>query len=67
MKTQQQIDDAKQAIKDKENKNRSDAINRIITSQDINRLRFDLRLTAVYAVLVTMLALGQAMAAILST
>ena len=65
-KTQQQISDARQAIKQAESKNRSDALNRALLNPDINRLKFDLRLTAAYAVLVTMLALGQAVATILS-
>lgn len=64
-KTQQQINDARQAIKQAENKNRSDALNRALLNPDINRLKFDLRLTAGYAVVVTMLCLGQAVASIL--
>lgn len=65
-KTQQQISDAKNAIKQAENKNRSDALNRAILNPDINRLRLDLALVSTYAVLVTLLALGQALVAILS-
>lgn len=57
MKTQQQISDARQAIKQAENKNRSDAINRAIKNPDISRLRLDLGLVSAYAVLITMLAL----------
>ena len=66
MKTQQQISDTKNAIKQAENKTRSDAINRILLNPDINRLRLDLGLVSAYAVLITMLALGQALAAILN-
>lgn len=65
-KTQHQINDARQAIKQAENQNRSDAINRAIKNPDISRLRLDLGLVSAYAVLITMLALGQALAAILN-
>lgn len=65
-KTQQQINDAKNAIKQAEYKNRSDALNRALLNPDINRLRLDLALVSTYAVLVTMLCLGQALAAILT-
>lgn len=65
MKTQQQINDARQAIKQAENKSRSDAINRAIKNPDINRLRLDLGLVSTYAIAITLLALGQALAAIL--
>lgn len=64
-KTQQQINDARQAIKQAENKNRSDALNRALSANDTSRLKFDLALVSIYAMLVTMLALGQAVAAIL--
>ena len=66
MKTQQQISDAKNAIKQAENKTRSDAINRILLNPDVTRLRLDLGLVSAYAVLITMLALGQALATILN-
>lgn len=64
-KTEQQINDAKNAIKQAESKNRSDALNRALLNPDVNRLKFDLRLTAGYAVLITALCLGQAVGAIL--
>lgn len=64
-KTEQQINDARQAIKQAENLQRSNALNRILISRDVDRLRLDLALVSIYAVVVTMLALGQAVAAIL--
>lgn len=64
-KTQQQIDDARQAIKQADNLQRSNALNRILLNRDANRLKFDLALVSAYAVLITALCLGQALAAIL--
>lgn len=64
-KTEQQINDAKNAIKQAESKNRSDALNRILSANDTSRLNFDLALVSIYAVVVTMLCLGQAVVAIL--
>lgn len=64
-KTQQQINDARQAIKQAENLQRSNALNRILLNRDADRLRLDLAIVSVYAVLVTALCLGQALAAIL--
>lgn len=64
-KTEQQINDARQAIKQAENLQRSNALNRILLNRDADRLKFDLALVSAYAVLITALCLGQAVAAIL--
>jgi len=64
-KTQQQINDARQATKQAENLQRSNALNRILLNRDADRLKFDLALVSAYAVLITALCLGQAVGAIL--
>jgi exo-beta-1,3-glucanase (GH17 family) len=69
-KTQQQIENARQAIRAQEAATRSEAINRYMMTQEqqgetINRLKFDLRLSAAVAVLITLAAGWYAVAKIL--